>query len=439
MKTTLSPNVPVRLAGFVCAALLLAPGGLAQVPDSIYPDIKSPFEEEKKDTREKTYVQKTALRWELSRRYSEHVVEEYLPKFETIAKRKPGSSDSTDWKTLGSQLFVSWYESREHQKTGTRPSDQDDWEKQHSQFLGGIKTGGPSLMQWREGVAISAAALQKEADEAPGRFDEIRRNMQVTDPVWAKAIEIAAGGSGATWNREKLKEAQDAYANLKRMRDQVDSTYSALSRAYLYAAKDNAEKPRARLTTDEQATLKNWKTAVSTYPLVQKLYTQPVQEWAKLLEAAFDAEVKAWESMQKAFEPVKSGSIRSSSPYKDCSWDKRVTECVQKTLDDLASAIAAAARKIEGADAKVSEDKSLTEKEYRRLLELSSSISAEEWTKVRLAEARARTDEEAAEAERKLKEFRATSKKVADESAKIKNEHKARRKALGIPPEDWAD
>lgn len=438
MKTTLSPILPVRLAALLGAAFLLGTNGLAQVPDSLLPDIESPFQEEKKDTREKTYIQKTALRWELSRRHSEHVIEEYLPKFEAIVKRKPGSSDFTEWRTLGAQLFTSWEESRKHEKTGTRPSDQDAWDRQHSSFLAGI-AGKPTLLSWREAVAISAAAFQKEADEAPGRFDEIRRDMQATDPVWAKAIEIAAAGSGATWNKEKLKEAQDAYANLKRMRDQVDSTYSALRQAYLYAAKDHAEKPRTRLTTDEEATLKNRKTAVSTYPLVQKIYTQPVQEWAKLFEAAFDAEVKAWEAMQKAFEPVKSGSIRSSSPYKNCSWDKRVTECVQKTLDDLASAIAAAARKIEGADAKTSEDKSLTEKEYRRLLELSRSISAEEWRKVELAELRARTDEEMADAERKMKEFRATAKKVADESAKVKAEHKARRKALGIPPEDWAD
>jgi hypothetical protein len=438
MKSPSAPLLSLLLATLGVACLLPNAAAFAQLPDSFIPEMEPIGAEKKEDTREKTYVQKTALRWELSRRYSEHVIEEYLPKFETIVKRRPGLSDFTEWRTLGGQLVVSWEESRKHDKTGTRPSDQDAWDKQHGSFLGGI-VGRPTLLMWRDGVATSTAALQKEADEAPGRFEEIRKSMLATDPVWAKAIEIAATGSGATWDKAKLKEAQDAYASLKRMQDEADSTYSALRWAYLYAAKDHAEKPRSLLTTDEQAALKSWKTAVSTYPLVQKIYTQPVQEWAKLFEAAFDGEVEAWEAMQKAFEPVKSGSIRSSSPYKGCSWDKRVTECVQKTLDDLASAIAAAARKIDGTDAKVSEDKSLTEKEYRRLLELSRSVSAEEWRKVELAEIRARTDEEMAEAERKIKEFRATAKKVADESTKIKNDHKARRKALGIPPEDWAD
>jgi hypothetical protein len=439
MKSPAIPPLPVALGALALGSLLANAAALAQVPDSFFPEMDPPGTEKKEDTREKTYVEKTPLRWELSRRFSEHVIEEYLPKFGAIVKRKPGTSDFTDWRTLGGQLFVSWSESREHQKTGTRPSDQDDWEKQHSQFLGGIKTGGPGLMLWRDGIAMESADFQKEADEAPGRFEEIRRNMKVTDPIWAKAIEVAAGGSGASWNREKLKEAQGAYTELRGKRDEVVSTYSAILWAYLYATKDKAEKPRNLLTTDEQVTLSNWKAAVSKYPLVQKIYTQPVQEWAKLLDAAFEADVKAWESMQKAFEPVKSGSIRASSPYKDCPWDKRVAECVQKTLDDLATAIAAAARKIEGADAKVAEDKSLTEKEYRRLLELSRSIPTEEWRKLELAEVRARTDEEVAEAARKIKEFRANAKKVDDESAKIKAEHKARRKALGIPPEDWAD
>lgn len=439
MKSPRIPPLPFALAALALGSLLTNAGGLAQVPDSFMPEMDSIGTEKKEDTREKTYVQKTALRWELSRRYSEHVIEEYLPKFGAIVKRKPGTSDFADWRTLGGQLFVSWSESREHQKTGTRPSDQDDWEKQHSQFLGGIKTGGPSLMQWRDGIAMETASLQKEADEAPGRFEEIRRNMKVTDPIWAKAIEVAAGGSGATWSREKLKEAQGAYTELKGKRDEVVSTYSAILWAYLYAAKDKAEKPRSLLTTDEKTTLDNWKAAVSKYPLVQKIYTQPVQEWAKLLDASFEADVKAWEAMQKAFEPVKSGSIRASSPYKDCPWDKRVAECVQKTLDDLATAIAAAARKIEGADSKVSEDKSLTEKEYRRLLELSDLVSAEKYMKVRLASARAKTDDEIAKAERMLEEFRAAEKKVVDETAKLKAGHRERRKALGIPPEDWAD
>ena len=195
MKTTLSQNLPVRLAALLGAAFLLGTNGLAQVPDSLHPDVRNPFQEEKKDTREKTYVQKTALRWELSRRHSEHVIEEYLPKFEAIVKRKPGSSDVTEWRSLGGQLFVSWEESRKHEKTGTRPSDQDEWEKQHNSFLGGISRR-PTLLDWREGVAISAAAFQKEADEAPGRFEEVRRNMQATDRSGRRRSRSRRAGPG---------------------------------------------------------------------------------------------------------------------------------------------------------------------------------------------------------------------------------------------------
>jgi hypothetical protein len=236
-----------------------------------------------------------------------------------------------------------------------------------------------------------------------------------------------------------LKEAQDAYAELKGKSDQVASTYSAIHRAYEYAVKDMAEKPRKSLSTDEEATLKNWKTAVATYPLVQKIYTQPVQEWAKLFEAAYDADVKAWEAMQKAFEPVKKGEIRSASPYKDCPWESTPKECIQKSLEALATAIAGAGKKLEGAEARISEDKVLAEKEYRRILELIRLGSPEEENKLLLAAARAKTDDELAQAEKKIREFRASAKKYDEEIAKIKREHRDRRKGLGIPPEDWAD
>ena len=438
MKKTRSSNLTVRFAAVLAATLLLGTPASAQVPGSFYPEGENPFAEKKEDTREKTYVQKTALRWELSRRYSEHVIEEYLPKFEAIVKRsKPQTSDFTDWRTLGGQLYVSWEESREHEKTGTRPSDQSDWEKQHASFLGGIKLGGASLMLWRDGVAAETATFQKEADEAAGRFEEIRKNMKVTDPVWSKAIEIAAGASGATWNREKLKEAQAAYAELKGKRDQVASTCSAIQRAYEYAVKDKAEKPRTLLSTDEQVTLKNWMTAVSIYPLVQKIYTQPVQEWAKRIQGGYDADVKAWEAMQKAFEPVKKGEIRASSPYKDCPWDSKPSECIQKTLDALATAIAAAGKKVEGAESKVLEDKAATEKEYRQYLELIRKWDDRKELRLLYTIDTAATDAEKKQAEKELKEYRAALKKAEEEIVKLKEGHKARRKALGIPPEDW--
>ncbi len=438
MKKLLSSTLPARLAAVLGATLVLGTAAPAQVPDSIYPEFENPFEKKKEDTRETKYVQKTALRWELSRRYSEHVMEEYLPKFEAIVKRsKPGTSDFSDWRTLGGQLFVSWEESRKHEKTGTAPTDQAEWEKQHNSFLAGISRGGASLMLWRDGVATQTATLQKEAEEAPGRLDEIRRSMAVTDPIWSKGIEIAAGASGASWNREKLREGQAAYADLKGKRDLFDSTYGAIRHAYEYAVKEKGEKPRLDQFPDERATQKSWNSTVSMYPLVQKIYTQPVQEWAKLLEASHDAELKAWEAMQKAFEPVKTGAIRASSPYKDCPWEKKVAECVQKTLDELATAIAAAGKKVEGAESEVLEDKAATEKEYRRLLELIRVWDERKEARLLYTIDTAAKEPERTQAEKELKDYRAALKKAEDEITKLKAEHKARRKALGIPPEDW--
>ena len=430
------PLLPV-LAALALGSLLANRGAHAQVPDSFIPEM-DPFGDKKEDTREKTYVQKTALRWELSRRYSEHVFEEYLPKFEAIVKRsKPGTSDFTEWRTLGGQFFTSWEESRKHEKTGTVPSDQRAWEDEHLHLLSQIAKGGAALVFWRDGVATHAGLLQKEADEAPGRFAEIRKNMAITDPIWTKAIEIASGASGATWNREKLKEAQDAYAELKGKRDFFESTYGAIRNSYEYATKDKARKPALDRDPDEQAILGRWKTAVSKHALVQKIYTQPVQDWAKVLEGWSEAEVKAWEAMQKAFEPVKKGEIRASSPYKDCPWDSKPSECIQKTLDALATAIAAAGKKVEGAESKVLEDKAATEKEYRQYLELIRKWDDRKEVRLLYTIETAATDSEKKQAERELKEYRASLKKAEEDIVKLKEGHKARRKALGIPPEDW--
>ncbi len=428
-----------RLALVVLALGWFFPGaaGLAQIPDSIFPEMESPFEEKKEDTR-KHYVSKVALRWDLSRRYSEHVIEEYQPKFlEMLKKSTPASSDRQAWARMGGLMGEAWIESRKGDKVGEAPSDQREWENQHNAFLAGIKVDGTELIDWRSTTYNRTKDLQKSADDASSRFAEIRKNMAVIDPVWTKAKEIGASPSSKAWNREKLQEAQNVYADLKGKRDLARSTYGAIYWANDYATKEHGEKPSMNADPHERDLLKKWRGAVSSYPLVQKLYTQQLTDWAKLLEAWHDAEVKAWESMQKAFEPVKSGEIRSGSPYKDCPLDNKPEECVQKTLDQLATLIAGAGTIVAGAEAEVWRDKAQTEMEYKRILELNRVVDP-------LKEARllgridvAVTDAEKKQAEKELKDYRTAVKDAMAEQVKIRDTHNARRKALGIPPEDW--
>ncbi len=437
MKTRSIPSSWIGLVALALVSLVPGAAGLAQVPDSMYPEIGSPFEEKKEDTR-KHYESKVALRWELSRRFSEHVIEEYQPKFlEMLKKSTPASSDRQAWTHLGGQMASSWWESRENGKTGTRPADQDDWEKQHNSFLAGIKADGQELIDWRHTTSNRTKDLQKSADEASSRFAEIRKSMAVIDPVWTKAKDIGANPSSKAWNRERLQEAQNAYADLKGKRDLARSTYGAIYWANEYATKEHGEKPSMNEDPDERDLLKKWRGAVSTYPLVQKLYTQQLTDWAKLLEAWHDGEVKAWEAMQKAFEPVKSGEIRSGSPYKDCPLDNKAEECVQKTLDQLATLIAGAGTIVAGAEADVWRDKSQTEKEYKRILELNRVTDPLKESRLLTRIDVAATDAEKKQAEKELRDYRTAVKDAMAEQVKIRDTHNARRKALGIPPEDW--
>ena len=50
----------------------------------------------------------------------------------------------------------------------------------------------------------------------------------------------------------------------------------------------------------------------------------------------------------------------------------------------------------------------------------------------------AKTDSEKRDAEKALKEFTDAAKVADDEMKKLEKTHKERRKALGLPPDDWA-
>ena len=438
MRTNRRSCCRLVIAVVASSSAILGADARGQVPDSIYRDMGSPFEEKKKTEPRTSYESKVALRWELSRRFSEHVIEEYQPKFlEMVKKSSPENGDRQAWARLGGVMGEAWFESRKHDKTGATPSDQAEWEKQHSSFLAGIKNDGAVLVDWRYMTSNRTNDLQKAADDATSRFAEIKKNMAVIDPVWAKARDIAASPSAKAWNRESLKAAQDAYADLKGKRDLAKSTYGAIYWANEYATKEHGKKPSLDEDKTERDLLKTWKGTPPKSDLVQKIYRDQLAEWAKLLYAWHDKEVKAWEAMQKAFEPVKTGEIRSGSPYKDCPIDGKAEECVQKTLDQLAALIAGAGTAAAGAEAEVWLEKAQTEKEYKRILELFRVVDPLKEARLLQRIDTAPTDAERKQAEKDLGEYRNAVKAAEAEIAKTREVHKARRKALGIPPEDW--
>ena len=346
-------------------------------------------------------------------------------------------SDSRTWTAIGARLGESWLESRQHGKTGEQPADQDEGDKQHKAFLLGIVSDGSRVVAWRSIRATRPKDLQKSADDAPSRLAQIRTNLAVVDPLFAE-VKRYANDDGTSWERKKLDAARKAQAALRDSLSLAASTYGAINAAWSYAQVEIRNRPSMDVYTTERAILKRWRSAVGHYPKVQKIYTEPLTQWAKLAESGLDAEVKAWESLQKVFAPVTSGELTKGSPYAICSTDKPPRECLNLFLDKLALLLIGQGKVVEGAAAKQKEDADASAKERARVLERRRVTDDQKEFRLIEAVERALTDTERSQAEKELAEYRKAVKAADAESEKIRETHKARRKSLGIPPEDWS-
>jgi hypothetical protein len=185
----------------------------------------------------------------------------------------------------------------------------------------------------------------------------------------------------------------------------------------------------------EKASLKKWRNAVAEFPKVDKQYPGFLAHWAALAETGFQAEVKAWEAMQKAFEPLTSGKLLAGSAGAICATDRRASECIQPTLDLLAKTLAAAGSAVAADEAKLKEDTDLTARERARYFELYRKIDDRKELRLGKAVEQAETEEARRAAEKALKEYLDLAKAAQAEMAEIVKTHQERRKKLGLAPE----
>ncbi|HMM33798.1 MAG TPA: hypothetical protein PKA62_03560, partial [Thermoanaerobaculia bacterium] len=290
---------------------------------------------------------------------------------------------------------------------------------------------------WRYLRTKRAKELQKEADDAPARLEEIRKTVEEVDPFWTTAKKYALdGGSGIP--RSELEKAKAAYAALKDKRTLVEAAYGAANAAYAYAKTENASKPSIDPYFKEKAALKRWRNAVADFPKVDSPYPGFLAHWAALAETGFNAEVKAWESMQKAFEPITTNKLLGDAPHRMCAVIRRPSECVQPTLDLLAKALAGAGNALAADEKKLKEDTDLWAKEGPRGCALLRATEPGREARLRMAVEAAPTDSERRDAEKALKEHNDAAKAADAEMKRLETTHKERRKALGLPPDDWA-
>ena len=142
--------------------------------------------------------------------------------------------------------------------------------------------------------------------------------------------------------------------------------------------------------------------------------------------------------MQRAFEPITTNKLLGDAPHRMCAVIRRPSECVQPTLDLLAKALAGAGKALAADEKKLKEDTDLSAKERTRWFELFRSIDPRKEARLAMAVETARTDSEKRDAEKALKEHNDAAKAADAEMKRLETTHKERRKALGLPPDDWA-
>ncbi len=436
MKTS---HVPRSLAALALAALLGGADAPAQVPDSFVPELPPIGSTEKDEEPAKDYKPKgPGATFSAHRKSSTYVLADVMPKLaDVLAKSNPEYGDEQTWRSLAGRAGVAWDDSRKYKAAGGRPSDQDEWEKQNRDFLRMLLDDGALLVSWRYLRMKRAKELQKEADDAPARLSEIRKTVEEVDPLWTTAKKYALdGGSGIPTS--ELEKAKAAYAALKDRRTLVEAAYGAANAAYAYAKAENASKPSIDPYFKEKAALKHWRNAVADFPKVDDQYPGFLAHWAALAETGFNAEVKAWENMQKAFEPITTPRLLGDAPHRTCALIRRPSECIQPTLDLLAKAIAGAGNALAADEKKLKEDTDLSAKERTRWFELLRSSDARKEVRLETAVDTARTDSERRDAEKALKEHTDAAKAAEDEMRQLETTHRERRKALNLPPDDWA-
>lgn len=437
MKDRRRPIPRPALAALALSSLLAASRSPAQVLDSMLPEMAPVGSEKKEEEPAKDYRPKgPGATWSAHRMSSTYVFVDLMPKLgEILAKSSPAAADEQTWGSLCRRAGTAWDDSRNYKPSGERPADQDEWEKQNHDFLKSLLDDGALLVSWRQLRTARAKELQKAADDAPARFEEIRKTVEAVDPIWKDAKKYALDGEFGKMKKADLEKAREAYSALRDNRSVLEAAYGAARTAITYAKTENASKPSMGPYLKETASLRKWRNAVAEFPKVDKQYPGFLAHWAALAESGFQAEVKAWEAMQKAFEPLTSMKLLAGSAGAVCATDRRASECIQPTLDLLAKAIAGAGSALAADEAMLKEDKDLTARERARYFELFRKIDDRKEVRLLRAAEQAETEDAKRAAEKDLKEYRDLANQARAEMAEIVKTHQERRKKLGLPPE----
>ncbi len=386
-------------------------------------------QQEEAQSEEKTFIKDAPLSWELARRLSEQALEEYLPKAAEVMKAFNSSEFDAElkWVQALERAAGAWFDVILYQKKSDNPpADQKEWSDEYNNFLLTLRNNGKLMVVRMARRAQSIEIMTRAAENAPVKLEELKKNWQEADAVLAEAKNMMYG----SWSREQLKNAPALLERVKTAVNLLSAVIPSLISMRDYAMNRGAKPDFA---TEEQSIINLWKGLPDTISVVQKSFRQMPKDWIPIIQARRDAEVKAWEAVVKAYEPVVNKTINSSFKYYNGQvWDSLV-DSAKRDQDFIFRKIVGEGNVDSFTSGQEKAEEELTKKERARLVEINSLQNPYIENKLQLALINADSDSEKKAAEAAMAKYKADKAKLDAEYKQIIEKHNQRRKKLGMP------
>ncbi|MBL3539363.1 hypothetical protein [Aminivibrio sp.] len=325
------------------------------------------------------------------------------------------------------------------------------------------------VVAWQRQVNREIFQREFDIEKAPNRLTGYMERLKEDGPrLEAIARDLKNGRLSSEEIQKCLKEVQS-------IRITAENVSGSIGRTIGYLGEDVTleKEPDRRIAK----ILEDWTQMKEHHPDVAPELSDTPLNWVPLAKKHWENLGKAREDFDKAYSPFLEGKIFKDIPvFRDYEYKDLSRPAVSLEID-LKTALAAIVQK-EKSESELRRaielDEELTRKERERIRKLDDSISPQKYRELSLAHSRAagginrvrelqllmsrfpldqvgspeyrRLSEESAlimdfkhpeqlAVERKIREFEALKEKVSRERETITNEHRNRKKKLGLAPE----
>ncbi len=343
-----------------------------------------------------------------------------------------------------------------------------EWSNSMTLLIHDLQAVG-EVVAWQRQVNRDIAQREFDIEKAPNRIAGYTERLKDDGP---RLEAIARDLKGGRLSSEAIQKCLD---EVKSVRITAENVSGSIGRTIGYLEEDvtlgkEMDKRIAKI-------LEDWTQMKDRHPNVAPELSDAPLNWVPLAKKHWENLEKAREEFDKTYGPFLEGKIFKDIPvFRDCGYKNLSSPAVSLEIE-LKTALAAAVQK-EKSEAELRRaielDEELTRKERERIRKLDDSVSPQRSRELSLAHSRAaggisrvrelqllmsrfpldqvnspeyrKLSEESSlimdfkhpeqlAVERKIREFEELQKKVTRERETIINEHRDRRKKLGMAPE----